>query len=442
MKERKSKKIEGIYPLGNKLLWTAGIVVIYLALLNIPIVGVPREGGTDPFFIYRVITASQRGKLAEFGIIPIVLSITIMQLLIGLEVIKVNVDKREERALFNVALKILVILITLALAFILPFCGAYGDLTTLQNFIIAMQLFVTGFIIILMDELLHRGYGIGNGVTLFIVISVCNNIFDGMFNFGKIICGSWICYKGCILAFIQSIRRGDLGESFCRIGRMPDMFAFFMMLIVFALAIYVISIKVEIPAQHRKESIPSRYPIRKLYTLYAPVILTSILFSVIYFLSNIIFTNYSHNIIFTWENIPYTEQLAPTGFFGIFSSPYGPEQVIAYPLRFLGYMLMMILFCGIFSRIWIKTAGMDSISIARNFLEEDMLIPGFREDPKIVARYLNQYIPTLAWLGGSFMGFIAALFDFLGPLGTGTGILVVVCIFREYYELIVKERKN
>jgi len=71
-----------------------------------------------------------------------------------------------------------------------------------------------------------------------------------------------------------------------------------------------------------------------------------------------------------------------------------------------------------------------------------MLIPGFREDPKIIARYLNQYIPTLALLGGFFMGFIAALFDFLSPLGTGTGVLVTACIFREYYELIVKERKK
>jgi protein transport protein SEC61 subunit alpha len=214
------------------------------------------------------------------------------------------------------------------------------------------------------------------------------------------------------------------------------------MLIVFSLVVYFMSVKIEIPAQHRKEGIPTRYPIRYLYSFYVPVILTTVFLSLFYFISNLVHFNNPESRFFTWEEIQYTEQLTPTGFFSIFSPPYGPEQLIAHPLQSLGYILLMTLFCGIFSRIWIKTAGMDSISIARNFLEEDMLIPGFREDPKIVARYLNQYIPTLAWIGGFFMGFIAALFDLLSPLGTGTGILVAVCILREYYELIVKEKKS
>ena len=427
----------------SKLAWTIGMVIIYMAFLKIPIIGIPMEGGTDPFFIFRTITASNRGHLAEFGIIPIVSAVLIMQLLIGSKLIKVNFSDSEDRRLYKVAIKIIAIIITLALALIFPFCDVYGDLKISQNILIAVQLFLVGFTILLMDELLQRGYGLGRGVTLFIITSVSFDIFDGMFNLTQDVTeGGLVWFRGCILAFFQGIARGDLKTPFCRIGKTPDMFAFFMIFIVFTIAIYIITIKVEIPAQHRIESIPSRYPIRNFYTFYVPVILTSTFFSIIYFFSNIIFSNYPQNKVCSWDLIPYTEYLKPTGFFSIFSPPYGPEQVIAYPFQSLGYMLMMILFCGIFSRIWIKTAGMDSISIARNFLEEDMLIPGFREDSKTIAKYLNQYIPTLAWLGGFFMGFIAALFDFLGPLGTGTGILVTVCVFREYYELIIKERKN
>ncbi len=53
----------------KKLAWTFGILAIYLAMLNIPIVGVEQDpSGSDPFFAMRAIMASQRGSLAELGI--------------------------------------------------------------------------------------------------------------------------------------------------------------------------------------------------------------------------------------------------------------------------------------------------------------------------------------------------------------------------------------
>jgi len=284
------------------------MVVLYMAFLKIPIIGIPKEGGTDPFFIFRTITASNRGHLAEFGIIPLVLAVLIMQVLLGLKIIKVNFSDSEDRKLYNVAIKILAILLTFALALIFPFCNVYRNLTTSQNSLIAVQLFLAGLIIILMDELLQRGYGIGRGVTLFIITSVSFDIFDGMFNLTQDVAGGGlIWYRGCILAFFQGIARGDLKTPFWRLGKTPDMFAFFMMLLIFTFTVYIASIKIEIPAQHREKSIPSRYSIRKLYTLYVPVILTSILFSIIYFISSIIFSNYPQNKAFLWENIPHTD---------------------------------------------------------------------------------------------------------------------------------------
>ncbi|MCG3225145.1 MAG: hypothetical protein H7647_11800, partial [Candidatus Heimdallarchaeota archaeon] len=67
----------------RKLAWTFGILALYLAMLNIPIFGIPETGGTDPFFAMRAILASQRGSLAELGIGPIVTAGLIMQLLVG-----------------------------------------------------------------------------------------------------------------------------------------------------------------------------------------------------------------------------------------------------------------------------------------------------------------------------------------------------------------------
>ena len=82
----------------SKLAWTFGILCIYFALLHIGLVGIPRNiyytDPQDPLSLFRVITASQRGSLAEFGILPIVLSIVIFQILIGSKLIKVDFTKK------------------------------------------------------------------------------------------------------------------------------------------------------------------------------------------------------------------------------------------------------------------------------------------------------------------------------------------------------------
>jgi preprotein translocase subunit SecY len=68
-----------------------------------------------------------------------------------------------------------------------------------------------------------------------------------------------------------------------------------------------------------------------------------------------------------------------------------------------------------------------------------MQIPGYRSDKKSMEAVLNRYIPYLAVLGGLMVGFLAALADFLGVIGSGTGILLTVMILYNYYEQLSAE---
>ncbi|MCG3222657.1 MAG: hypothetical protein H7641_14855 [Candidatus Heimdallarchaeota archaeon] len=406
----------------SKLAWTFGILCIYFVLLNIRLIGVPSRTHllqSDPLSLFRVITASQFTSLVEFGILPIALAVVILQILIGLKIIKVDFTKQEDRKLYAIATKVLAIIFTIAFALVFSFSGIYGeDLSILSKLLILVQLLAAGLLIILMDELLQRGYGLGSGTSLFILASVCYNIFKGMLGLNQEAIAGFIWYQGSILAFFQGIVRGDLLTPFLNPYKMYDFLDFLLLFVVAAIVIFFVTIKIEIPAQSKTTDAPTRYPIRSMYTFYVPVILSSILFSVIYFISNLV-------------TVPFS-----AGFLGIFFTPYGPEKITQQPALVIGYIIMMTIFCGIFSRIWTKTARMDSLSVARNFLSKDLLIPGFREHPKTVQKYLNQYIPTAAWLGGFFIGFIAGIVGFLGPLGTGTGMLVAICILREYNDII------
>lgn len=51
-----------------------------------------------------------------------------------------------------------------------------------------------------------------------------------------------------------------------------------------------------------------------------------------------------------------------------------------------------------------------------------------------------RYIPTAAAFGGLCIGALSVLADFLGAIGSGTGILLAVTIIYQYFEIFVKEQ--
>lgn len=46
----------------------------------------------------------------------------------------------------------------------------------LNFFILFLQLFVAGIVVLLLDELLQKGYGLGSGISLFIATNICETI--------------------------------------------------------------------------------------------------------------------------------------------------------------------------------------------------------------------------------------------------------------------------
>ena len=115
----------------------------------------------DPFYWIRVILASNRGTLMELGISPIVTSGLIMQLLAGAKLIEVG-DTPKDRALFNGAQKLFGMVITVGQAIVYVLTGMYGDPSDIGAgvcLLIIIQLFVAGLIVLLLDELLQKGYG-------------------------------------------------------------------------------------------------------------------------------------------------------------------------------------------------------------------------------------------------------------------------------------------
>merc|ERR1719402_703641 len=148
----------------EKVLWTAITLFIFLVCCQIPLFGIMSSDSADPFYWMRVILASNRGTLMELGISPIITSGMVMQLLAGSRIIDVDQTLKEDRALFNGAQKLFGMLITMGEAVAYVMSGMYGSLREIgagNALLIIFQLFFAGIVVILLDELMQKGYGMG-----------------------------------------------------------------------------------------------------------------------------------------------------------------------------------------------------------------------------------------------------------------------------------------
>ena len=85
-------------------------------------------------------------------------------------------------------------------------------------------------------------------------------------------------------------------------------------------------------------------------------------------------------------------------------------------------------------------SGQGPREVADNLKEQGMCLKGYTDQGTF--RKIRQLIETAATLGGIFTGLLTIFADFLGAIGSGTGILLSVTIIYGLYEDIVKEKAS
>merc|ERR1711871_475625 len=122
------------------------------------------------------------------------------------------------------AQKLFGILITIGEAVAYVISVMYGDVRELgagNAILIILQLFIAGVIVIILDELLQKGYGLGSGISLFIATNICETIVWKAFSPTTISTGRGTEFEGAVIAlFHLLVTRSDkiraLKEAFYR----------------------------------------------------------------------------------------------------------------------------------------------------------------------------------------------------------------------------------
>merc|ERR1712159_361624 len=388
--------------------------------------------------------------MGELGISPIITSGMVMQLLAGSKIIDVDTSLKEDRTLFNGAQKLFGMLMCLGEAVAYVIAGMYGDVKDIgagNSLLIIVQLFFAGMIVCNLDELLQKGYGLGSGISIFIATNICENIIWKALSPTTIGSAKGTEFEGALIAlFHLLISKTDkvhaLKEAFYRQSA-PNLTNLIATVLVFLVVIYFQGFRVDLPVRYHKiRGQQGTYPIKLFYTSNIPIILQTALVSNLYFFSQLLYKRYRDNIFVNllgqWRELDYSQSSVPVGGLAYFASPPGNlSEILDDPLHALVYLTFMLTACALFSKTWIEVSGSSPNDVHKQLTDQQMTLMGHRSTE--MKKVLRRYIPIAAAFGGMCIGALTVMADFMGAIGSGTGILLAVTIIYQYFEIFMKE---
>ncbi|MDO8555762.1 MAG: preprotein translocase subunit SecY [Nanoarchaeota archaeon] len=428
----------------TKAKWTLGILVAFFILSSMHLIGLG-QNALSQFESLSIILGASFGSLLSLGIGPIVTASIILQLLVGSKIIKVDTSSPEGRKHFQALQKVFSVFFILFEALIYVFMGGLAPAPELQGtsqylgleFGLVLQLILGGILVLYMDEVLTK-YGLGSGISLFIVAGVASSIFVQAFSpltsAGTWAFGSGQAPVGQVWVLFTSLMGGNPSGAVLALSNIVST------VVIFMVSVYVQAMKVEIPLSFgRIRGHGVRWPLKFMYTSNIPVILVAALIANIQLWAHLL-EKWGHPILGT-----FVGATPASGLVAWIYSPHILREVIAgtFSLTQFGqsaiYVLLMVGGAIVFSIFWVQTSGMGADAQAKQMMASGLQIPGFRRDERVLEQILSRYIMPLTVMGAVAVGLLAAGADLMGALSRGTGILLAVMIMYKLYEDVARE---
>jgi preprotein translocase subunit SecY len=441
---------EGHVHFKNKLIWTAGILILYFVLTNIPLFGLD-PNSQDIFLYWRALLAGASGSLVQLGIGPIVTASIVLQLLKGADILHIDTSEARGQVMYMGLQKLLIFVMIIVEAapnlvggFLRPdpviAQAFFGGSLFAVSFIIFLQICIGGVLIFFMDEVVTK-WGIGSGVGLFIIAGISQALINGFINWTPVSDPYPVGF------FPRLVAIGLDGASYLQYFG-TEMLAFITTIAIFLIIVYVESTRIEIPLAHAQvRGARARFPVKLIYASVLPMILVRVLQANIQMIG-LFLNNVGITIFGTFDGqTPVSGlmyYLAPINgpsdwMWWVTDLGHAPWEVL---LRMGIDIVFMVVGGAVFALFWIKTAGLDSKDVARQIQNSGMSIPGYRRNPQVLEKYLDRYIPRVTVIGGVFIGILSVIANLFGVIGavSGTGLLLTVSITYRLYEEIASQQ--
>ncbi|PMP96156.1 MAG: preprotein translocase subunit SecY, partial [Nitrososphaera sp.] len=257
-----------------RLLWTLLILVLYVTMGFISLYKVTVSAQVLP--LYQIVFAAQQGTLTSLGIGPIVTGGLLAEILVGSEIINLDFSREEDKAAFTAMVKVftIVFIIIESVAYTVGMLGFYYHVPLSALPIDAIQLILAGIVVYMLDQMIQKGWGVGSGISLFILANVALLVMVDLFNPVKV-AGQFF---GIIPFLVQAALSGNIYAAVLRPNGYPSLVGLGATVAFILLLVYLEGVRIEVPvtsSQYR--GIAGTYPIKLLYVSNVPVILVAAL---------------------------------------------------------------------------------------------------------------------------------------------------------------------
>ncbi|MEZ0318749.1 MAG: preprotein translocase subunit SecY [Pyrobaculum sp.] len=428
-------------PLSRRLFWTAVVAVVYILMTITPLYGVHRTTGQQEApqmqQLLSIIFGTAYGTLAHLGIGPIVIAGILLEVFAFSGVLNLDLNKREDKLKFTLWLKwaALGIAAVEATAYVLG--GQFGQVTPVGGALVVLQLLIATVIIMLLDDMMSKGWGIGSAISLIIFLGVARQIFLSLFSWdvfpqlGQVV--GLLPALG--IALYDAFVNGNSGALLTLINRtydvnrqqviLPDIIGLVATILLGYVILYLEMMKVNIPvASAQFRGIKFTIPLRFVYVSVLPII----------------FTTYSlllvGQLLYPLGNNPVVGAVLEVIFLPNRPFLYAGLNPVFMLLHYVVYVALAITFAW----VWVQLAGLSAEDQARQFAQSQLYVPGFRQSDRVLAKILERPINALTIISGFIAGSFAALGNILGVWGGGVGLILLVEIALQYYALVMREQ--
>lgn len=423
----------------EKLVFTVCSAILFVLLAEVPVFGAPERA--DPISWIRAGLGMSHGTLAEFGIVPIVLSGMGFQMLAGLRKISVSLDLRSDRALFQSVQKLGALLISLVMSVLLALSYHVSSRSTLM---ITAQLFAGSCAIVFIDEVLSKGYGVVTGSVLFTLVSAAQKFAWSALGPESVpIPGrdSTLTY-GALPSLFFNIRNRSLKFSLSNFAfrlEAPNLLDLLLAIVVFLVTLYLGMIRLNLQVRSTKmRAQSSTFPVRLAYAGAQPVMfalsaLTAFLLTS-YAVSNAFGSHCVLSRIFgVWD--PVTGQ--PISGAAKFLVPHLGTSIFVTLVRCVVYITILGATGAYVGNAWTQSSGFSPQDIAKMFKENSLVLVGKRDVSAV--KELRRVIPLAATLGGLATGLLVAVADLIGTNGWGATMSVAAMGVFTVFEQLASE---
>jgi len=424
--------------LKRRLFYTFLALIVYYVMastLAFPLAAHPELRGVPVPPIINIVFASSAGSIAQLGIGPMVTAGLIIQILVGAKIIELDLTDPRDRKLFTQAEK--------GLAFIIACVegagfAAYYRLNTFITAAILLQFLFGAIVLMILDEAIQKGWGIGSGVSLFILAGVARTIVWDLF--APVKTSNIDQYYGFIPYLIQAFTQGQVDMSRLFFGVvsginrvLPSLTGLITVIVLVTVLVYLQQMKVNIPVtMQRLPGIKSKVPLQFIYVTNIPILLVGIVFSDLMLLNNL-------SAAYLTERAPWLAGALRTAIYYL-TPPRTVLELVYSPVRVAVYSVLLVGLAIVFGFMWVEIAGLGPSAQAENLIKSGLQMPGIRRNPKLLEKVLSRYIYPLTVLSSLIVALIALTADIFSAYGTGTGILLAVGIVQQFYTQIAYER--